>query len=138
MPANAGIQVAAGGVSSAPHPTMDSRFCGNDAIVPALRSGGAVDKAFYVYVLASKRNGTLYIGVTSALVQRVWQHKTKAVGGFTARYGVDQLVHFEAHGDAAGAIQREKQLKNWRRAWKIQLIEERNPEWRDLYSEIAS
>ena len=97
-----------------------------------------MEKEFYVYVLASKRNGTLYIGLTSALVQRVWQHKTTAVEGFTARYGVDQLVYFEGHGDAASAIQREKQLKKWRRAWKIELIEERNPEWRDLYSEIAS
>ena len=98
----------------------------------------AVNKEFYVYVLASKRNGTLYIGVTSALVQRIWQHKTKAVEGFTARYGVDQLDYFEALGDAASALRREKQLKKWRRAWKIQLIEERNPEWRDLYSDIAS
>src|SRR6266446_1096663 len=98
----------------------------------------AVNKEFYDYVLASKRNGTLYIGVTSALVQRIWQHKTKAVEGFTARYGVDQLVYFEALGDAATALRREEQLKKWRRAWKIQLIEERNPEWRDLYSDIAS
>ena len=97
-----------------------------------------MDKQFYVYVLASKRNGTLYIGVTSALVQRVWQHKTKAVEGFTTRYGVDQLVYFEAHADAVSAIQREKQLKKWRRAWKIELIEEQNPEWRDQYAEIAS
>ena len=97
-----------------------------------------MDKDFSVYGLASKRNGTLYIGVTSALVQRVWQHKAKAVGGFTARYGVDQLVYFEAHGDAASAIQREQQLMKWRRTWTIQLIEERNPEWRDLYPEIAS
>jgi len=97
-----------------------------------------MDKQFYVYVLASKRNGTLYIGVTSALVQRVWQHKTKAVEGFTTRYGVDQLVYFEAHADAISAIQREKQLKKWRRAWKIELIEEQNPEWRDQYAEIAS
>ena len=97
-----------------------------------------MDKQFYVYVLASKRDGTLYIGVTSALVQRVWQHKAKAVAGFTTRYGVDQLVYFEIHGDAASAIQREKQLKKWRPAWKIELIEERNPEWRDLYAEIAS
>ena len=89
-------------------------------------------------MLASKRNGTLYIGVTSAVVQRVWQHKTKAVGGFIARYGVDQLVYFEAHGDAASAIRREKRLKKWRRVWKIQLIEARNPKWRDLYAEIAS
>jgi putative endonuclease len=97
-----------------------------------------MDKEFYVYMLASKRNGTLDIGVTAALVQRVWQHKTKAVGGFTARYGVDQLVYFEAHGNAASAIRREKQLKKWRRAWKIQLIEEGTPAWRDLYGEIAS
>ena len=95
-----------------------------------------MEKQFYVYVVASKRNGTLYIGMTSALVQRVWQHNTKAVGGFTARYGVDQLVYFEGHADATGAIQREKQLKKWRRAWKILLIEERNPEWRDLYEEL--
>src|SRR5207302_7536140 len=94
----------------------------------------AMDKQFYVYVVASKRDGTLYIGVTSALVQRVWQHKAKAVAGFTTRYGVDQLVYFEIHGDAASAIPREKQLKKWRRAWKIELIEERNPEWRDLYA----
>jgi putative endonuclease len=104
---------------------------------PRIAVWRAVEKEFYVYVLASQRNGTLYIGVTSALVQRVW-HKTKAVGGFTARYGIDQLVYFEAHGDAASAIRREKQLKKWRRAWKIQLIEERNPEWRDPYGEIAS
>jgi putative endonuclease len=97
-----------------------------------------MQKEFYVYILASKRNGTLYVGVTSALPQRVWQHKTKAVEGFTAKYGVDQLVYFETHADAASAIQREKQLKKWRRAWKIQLIEDRNPGWRDLYTEIAS
>ena len=77
-------------------------------------------------------------GVTSALVQRVWQHKTKAVGGFTARYGIDRLVYFEVLGDAASAIQREKQLKKCCRAWKIQLIEERNPGWCDLYREISS
>ena len=97
-----------------------------------------MDKLFYVYVLASKRNGTLYIGVTSSLVQRVWQHTTKAAQGFTAQYGVDQLVYFEPHGDALSAIQREKQLKKWRRAWKVRLIEERNPGWHDLYDEIAS
>ena len=98
----------------------------------------AMDEEVFVYVLASKRYGTLHIGVTSALIQRVWQHKTTAVGGFTARYGVDQLVYVEAHGDAASAILREKQLKKWRRAWKIQPIEERNPKRRDLYAEIAS
>ena len=97
-----------------------------------------MDKQFYVYILASKRNGTLYTGVTSDLIQRVWQHKTKVFPGFTAKYGVNQLVYFEGHVDAASAIGREKQLKKWRRAWKIQLIEGSNPEWRDLYTEIAS
>ena len=91
-----------------------------------------------MYILASKRNGTLYTGVTSALAQRVWQHKTKAVEGFTAKYGVDRLVYFEAHADAASAITREKQIKKWRRAWKIELIEQRNPQWHDLYDEIAT
>ena len=84
-------------------------------------------KQFFVYILASKRNGTLYTGVTSALVHRVWQHKTKAVEGFTARYGVDRLVYFEVHADAASAIAREKQIKKWERAWKIRLIEKINP-----------
>ena len=99
---------------------------------------GTLDRQFYVYILASKRNGTLYIGVTSSLVQRVWQHKTKAVPGFTSKYGVDQLVYFEGHGDASSAIQHEKQLKKWRRAWKIELIEARNPAWHDLYGDITS
>jgi putative endonuclease len=78
-----------------------------------------MDRQFYVYVVAGKRNGTLYVGVTSALVQRVWQHETKAVEGFSTRYGVDPLVYLEAHADAVRAIAREKQLKKWRRAWKI-------------------
>ena len=91
-----------------------------------------------MYILASKRNGTLYTGVTSALAQRIWQHKTKAVEGFTAKYGVDRLVYFEAHADATGAITREKQIKKWRRAWKIELIEQCNPQWHDLYDEIAT
>ncbi len=100
--------------------------------------GGTVEKRFYVYILSSKRNGTLYAGVTSSLAQRVWQHKTNAVAGFTARYSVHRLVYFEEHADADSAIQREKQIKKWRRAWKINLIEERNPTWRDLYDEITS
>ena len=90
-----------------------------------------------MYVLASRRNGTLYIGVTSDLVARVWQHKTKAVPGFTSRYGCDRLVYFEIHGTAEGAITREKQMKEWRRAWKVELIEKNNPEWFDLYASIA-
>jgi putative endonuclease len=89
-----------------------------------------------VYILASGRNGTLYIGVTSDLVQRAWQHKSHSVPGFSERYGVDQLVFYELHGDMEHAIQREKRLKKWNRAWKVRLIEERNPEWRDLWPDI--
>ncbi len=85
-----------------------------------------------VYILASKPNGTLYIGVTSDLARRVEAHRSGAVGDFTRKYGVDQLVYFELHEDMIGAIQREKQLKKWNRAWKIELIEKDNPAWRDL------
>ncbi|MBP1777954.1 MAG: endonuclease [candidate division NC10 bacterium] len=96
-----------------------------------------MDKQFCVYILASKRNGTLYIGVTSQLATRVWQHKSKVVEGFTTKYGVDKLVYYEAHGSAEAAIVREKQLKKWRRSWKIELIEGLNPDWRDLYDELV-
>jgi putative endonuclease len=89
-----------------------------------------------VYILASKRNGTLYIGVTSDLGKRVGQHKESAVPGFTQRYHVHNLVYFEQHGNMMEAIQREKQLKKWNRAWKIALIEKENPTWRDLYLDI--
>ena len=82
------------------------------------------------------RNGTLYIGATSDLVQRVWQHKTHEVEGFSNRYGVDKLVHFELFEDMLSAIAREKQLKKWNRAWKLELIESQNPTWRDLWDEI--
>ncbi|WP_159692474.1 GIY-YIG nuclease family protein [Cognatazoarcus halotolerans] len=90
-----------------------------------------------VYLLASRRNGTLYVGVTSNLVQRVWQHREGLAEGFTKRYGVKQLVWFELHDDMASAIRREKALKEWQRAWKIELIEKTNPGWRDLYEEIV-
>lgn len=89
-------------------------------------------KRFFVYIMASKRNGTLYVGVTSNLSQRVWQHKESLAHGFTSQYGVKTLVYFEAHETAESAITREKQIKKWRRAWKLKLIEERNPEWNDL------
>ena len=91
-----------------------------------------------VYILANQKHGTLYIGVTSNLVQRIWQHKNEVVEGFTSRYHIHQLVYFEQHSDMLTAIVREKQLKKWNRAWKIRLIEEFNPEWKDLYPEIAS
>ena len=92
-------------------------------------------KAPCVYILANKPNGTLYIGVTSNLVQRVWQHKNDLVEGFTKRYGVHRLVWYEAHENMESAITREKMLKRWKRAWKIRLIEKGNPRWLDLYDE---
>ena len=91
---------------------------------------------FFVYILASQPHGTLYVGSTPDLIRRIWEHKIKAVPGFTAKYGVDRLVWFEFFEDARLAIQREKQIKEWRRAWKIALIEEKNPDWRDLSREI--
>ncbi len=89
-----------------------------------------------VYILASKRNGTLYIGTTSNLVQRVWQHKNDVAEGFTERYGVTTLVWYEAHETMLSAIEREKQLKEWRRVWKLQMIERSNPSWRDLFEDL--
>ena len=90
-----------------------------------------------VYILASKPHGTLYLGVTSNLVQRTWQHKNDFVEGFTKRYGVHTLVWFEAHESIESAIAREKAIKEWKRLWKVELIEQGNPTWRDLYDEIA-
>jgi putative endonuclease len=90
-----------------------------------------------VYILASKRNGTLYIGVTSDLVKRIWEHRTDLVEGFTKRYGVHLLVWYELHESMEAAIQREKRLKGWKRAWKLELIEKGNPEWQDLYHSIV-
>jgi putative endonuclease len=93
--------------------------------------------SFFVYLLASRRHGTLYLGVTSDLVRRVYEHKTKIIPGFTKRYGIDRLVWFEIYDDPVIAISREKELKKWRRDWKIRLIEELHPEWRDLYETIV-
>jgi putative endonuclease len=87
----------------------------------------------YVYILASKRNGTLYIGVTSNLVKRVYEHRTQCVDGFSSKYQVHKLVYFETCQDISAAIAREKQLKQWNRLWKMRLIEQFNPEWTDLY-----
>lgn len=89
-----------------------------------------------VYILASHRNGTLYVGVTSDLVKRVWEHKNDVVQGFTKRYGVHTLVWFELHGTMAVAIAREKAIKEWKRRWKLELIEALNAEWRDLYTDL--
>jgi putative endonuclease len=92
---------------------------------------------FYVYLLASKLGGTLYVGVTNDLIRRVYEHKEGSVEGFTKRYGVSRLVYFEIHSDAEAAILREKQIKKWNRAWKVSLIEEKNPNWDDLYNSIC-
>jgi putative endonuclease len=94
-------------------------------------------KRFFVYILASERNGTLYTGVTSDLVKRIWQHKEKSAPGFTAQYNVDRLVYFAGLATAEAAITREKQIKKWDRAWKLPLIEEQNPGWNDLYDVIT-
>jgi putative endonuclease len=96
-----------------------------------------MEKKFFVYLLASKRNGTLYVGVTSNLPGRVWQHRNKIVDGFTAKYRIGSLVYFEVHESSESAIQREKQIKKWNRAWKLRLIEGGNPGWNDLFAEIC-
>ena len=94
-------------------------------------------KQFFVYLLASKKDGVLYVGITSQLNNRIWQHRNDVLPGFTSRYHVHRLVYMEAFASADDAIAREKQLKHWRRAWKITLIEAGNPQWRDLYDEIT-
>ncbi len=111
------------------------------SVIPAkagihLSFGFLMEKEPCVYILASRPNGTLYIGVTSDLVKRTWEHKNDLVEGFTKKYGVHDLVYYEPHPDMTGAITREKQLKKWKRDWKRQLIEEANPEWRDLSVDI--
>ena len=101
------------------------------------RTGTPMPKRGTVYILASRRNGTLYVGVTSDLVRRVWEHKHNLIEGFTKQHSVHRLVYFEEHDDIHDAIVREKRLKKWNRAWKIRLIEEANPGWRDLYDLLA-
>ena len=95
-----------------------------------------MEKQPCVYVLASKRNGTLYVGATSNLVKRVHEHKNDLADGFTKKYRVHNLVYFELHEDMSDAIAREKQIKKWNREWKLELIEKSNPEWKDLYDNI--
>ncbi len=89
-----------------------------------------------VYLLANKRNGTLYVGVTSDLIKRIWEHKNHVVEGFTKKYGVDRLVWYEMHETMESAIQREKAVKEWQRAWKVRIIEQNNPNWDDLYGTL--
>jgi putative endonuclease len=94
-------------------------------------------KNFYVYIFCSKQNGTLYTGVTSNLVKRVYEHKNNLADGFTRKYSVHLLIWYEVHQTAESAITREKQIKTWKRSWKLKLIEEHNPEWNDLYESIC-
>ena len=95
-----------------------------------------MEKQPCVYLLASKRNGTIYTGVTSNLLKRIWEHKSNTVKGFTSKYGVHTLVWYEIHETMESAIQREKTIKNWKRIWKIKVIEKMNPGWHDLYSDL--
>ena len=104
--------------------------------IQRLCQGGSVERQPCVYLLASRRNGTLYTGVTSNLRKRVWEHKNKLAEGFTKKYSVHTLVWYEMHETMGSAIQREKAMKNWKREWKIKTIEELNPGWRDLYLEL--
>ncbi len=96
-----------------------------------------VMKPGYVYILSNHPNGTLYIGVTSDLPKRIWQHKNKQMEGFTEKYHLDKLVYYEIFEDIESAIYREKRLKEWQRKWKIDLIQKMNPSWKDLYTEIV-
>jgi putative endonuclease len=91
-----------------------------------------MDRRYFVYILASRKHGTLYIGITNDLVRRSYEHKQKAVPGFTKQYGIDKLMYFEMFDDPTSAITREKQLRGWKRDWKIELTETHNPEWTDL------
>ena len=93
--------------------------------------------AFYVYILASRQNGTLYVGMTDNLIQRVWMHKNEVVRGFTKQYGVKILVWYEQHESREAALTRERQMKKWNRAWKLQAIEQMNPLWSDLYEGLS-
>jgi len=95
-----------------------------------------MSKNYYVNILASKKNGTLYIGVTSDIIKRIHEHKNNIVDGFTKKYSVHTLVYYEQTNDVESALLREKQLKKWNRSWKLELIEKENPQWNDLYNEI--
>ncbi len=95
-------------------------------------------KSYYVYILASKRNGTLYTGVTNDLIKRIWEHKNDVIEGFTQKYQVHHLVYFEETNDIMAALEREKQLKKWHRQYKINLIEKDNPFWKDLYKDLIN
>jgi putative endonuclease len=113
---------------------LSSVIAGLDPAIQFVSAGSMA--TYFVYILASRRNGTLYIGVTGELARRAYEHKEGILEGFTKRYGVKLLVYYETYDDIRNAIQREKNLKKWPRAWKIALIEKNNPEWRDLYDDL--
>lgn len=94
------------------------------------------DRQYFVYILATYKRGTLYVGISGDLIGRTWQHKNDVIDGFTKKYGVHKLVHYEIFEDVMEAIKREKQLKKWSRAWKIELIEKHNPHWKDLFDDL--
>ena len=94
--------------------------------------------AYYVYILASRKDGATYVGITNDLVRRVYEHRTKAVRGFASKYNISRLLWFEVYDDPISAISREKELKKWKRSWKIRLIESQNPNWDDLYESICN
>jgi len=94
-------------------------------------------KTYYIYILTSKKNGTLYIGLTNNLVRRIFEHKSGLIKGFTKKYSVNKLVYFENYSDINAAILREKRLKKWKRQWKIEMIQKENPEWEDLYEDLT-
>jgi putative endonuclease len=100
-------------------------------------TGGDVDKIYYVYILATRKDGPIYVGITSDLHRRIYEHKTYESRGFTWKYNVDRLVYFEQFDNSEAAIEREKRLKRWRRAWKVELIETANPDWRDLSEDFT-
>jgi putative endonuclease len=114
---------------------MDGKLA-SDSVARCLERIPIMQRKPAVYILASKRNGTLYIGVTSNLVKRVWEHKEDLVEGFTKKYGVHRLVYYEVFDTMPEAIRREKQMKRWHRAWKLRVIEGLNPEWRDLWEDF--
>jgi putative endonuclease len=109
-------------------------------VTPALCGGleTQMNKQYYVYILTKGRNSTFYVGMTSNLAKRIWEHKNKVGDGFTKKYNIDLLVYYEVFDDPENAIKREKRLKKWNRAWKMKIIEEKNPNWDDLYEQICT
>ena len=116
---------------------MRESICWFSLSFPRRRESKKAMQQYYVYIMASKKHGTLYIGVTNDIIKRVYQHKNDLLEGFSKKYATHNLVYYEIHGDIINAIQREKRLKKWERQWKINLIEKDNPEWKDLYLDMV-